>query len=340
MLHTWKIELKFFSLLDPISCVLLYLNFAAASVICIEFSDRDLMWKIKRFFACVIEFQLKYWYNVSGAWPGFLSRWIDLSYQNKIDGCLFYFAPIIICKFFCCLGDGDLERTVIGHFQLMLFTWFPVMYWLLVGAFVYLILSHFFLKILSKKQAFAAISPIQAIGQLPYAKVSSGLWWWPSGEIDLISTLAVFDRCSTLVWLDRRRVSAQTVDVFEYGWFCSFRRDVTNYFKAETPLKTYTERCKILRFLSYRTERLYSCSFRVSMNETKSQSSKLNPLIPKHHVNNPVGVAVDWVNDHLYWTEYTTRKISVSYLNGSYPSQVTDTGDLTPRSIAVHPGQG
>jgi len=75
------------------------------------------------------------------------------------------------------------------------------------------------------------------------------------------------------------------------------------------------------------------------MNETKAQSSKLNPLVPKQHVSNPVGVAVDWINDHLYWTEYTAQKISVSYLNGSHPSLVTSTGNFTPRSIAVHPGK-
>ena len=76
------------------------------------------------------------------------------------------------------------------------------------------------------------------------------------------------------------------------------------------------------------------------MNRTlKSQSPKAHPLIPKDFVDYPFGVAVDWVNDHLYWTEYTMHKISVSYLNGSFPSLVVNTSGGSPQSIAVHPGQ-
>ena len=76
------------------------------------------------------------------------------------------------------------------------------------------------------------------------------------------------------------------------------------------------------------------------MNQTEYQSVGVSPLVPKSNDHNPMGIAVDWVNDHLYWTDYTSHKISVSHLNGSWPTLVTNTKQFTPRSIAVHPGKG
>lgn len=76
------------------------------------------------------------------------------------------------------------------------------------------------------------------------------------------------------------------------------------------------------------------------MNRTHGKASSLIPLNSGLVLRNPYGLAVDWVNDHLYWTDYTAQSISVAYTNGSWPTLVRKTTGLSPGSIALHPGEG
>ncbi|CAK8676017.1 unnamed protein product [Clavelina lepadiformis] len=58
-------------------------------------------------------------------------------------------------------------------------------------------------------------------------------------------------------------------------------------------------------------------------------------------VQTPVSLAVDWINEHLYWTDFTLSKITVSFTNGSFPKTIATVKDnMSPFSIAVHPEKG
>ena len=54
----------------------------------------------------------------------------------------------------------------------------------------------------------------------------------------------------------------------------------------------------------------------------------------------PVGLAVDWINDKLYWTDAKFDRIEVLDLNSSKRSVLVSTGLDRPRGIAVHPTRG
>ncbi len=51
-------------------------------------------------------------------------------------------------------------------------------------------------------------------------------------------------------------------------------------------------------------------------------------------------IAVDWINDKLYWTDATLRKVEVLDMNTGVRSKLFDTGTGTiPRGIAVDPSR-
>ena len=54
-------------------------------------------------------------------------------------------------------------------------------------------------------------------------------------------------------------------------------------------------------------------------------------------LQSPDGLAVDWINDKLYWTDSATKLIEVSDLNGSHRLQLISTGLSKPRAIVVTP---
>ena len=53
-----------------------------------------------------------------------------------------------------------------------------------------------------------------------------------------------------------------------------------------------------------------------------------------------MGLAVDWINDKLYWTDSNLDRIEVLDLNTSKRSVLVSTGLDKPRGIAVHPTKG
>uniref|UniRef100_A0A8C6V2G9 Very low density lipoprotein receptor n=1 Tax=Neogobius melanostomus TaxID=47308 RepID=A0A8C6V2G9_9GOBI len=58
------------------------------------------------------------------------------------------------------------------------------------------------------------------------------------------------------------------------------------------------------------------------------------------NVQTPVGIAVDWVYRHLYWSDLATKTISVSTFNGTRHKVLLDRGLKEPASIAVDPLSG
>lgn len=54
----------------------------------------------------------------------------------------------------------------------------------------------------------------------------------------------------------------------------------------------------------------------------------------------PVGLAVDWINDKLYWTDSRLDRIEVLDLNNNHRTVLVSTGLDKPRGIAVHPTKG
>lgn len=54
----------------------------------------------------------------------------------------------------------------------------------------------------------------------------------------------------------------------------------------------------------------------------------------------PGGIAVDWINDKLFWTDAGTSRIEVSNLDGSYRKVILWQNIQKPRAIAAHPSRG
>ena len=63
-------------------------------------------------------------------------------------------------------------------------------------------------------------------------------------------------------------------------------------------------------------------------------------VIVKNGLNEPEGIAVDWINRKLYWTDSGAHKIEVSDLDGKKRLPLVTSRLENPRAIAVHPFVG
>ena len=50
-----------------------------------------------------------------------------------------------------------------------------------------------------------------------------------------------------------------------------------------------------------------------------------------------MGLAVDWVNEKLYWTDAKTNKIEMSNLDGTMRKTIVEDNMDVPYAIAVDP---
>ena len=57
------------------------------------------------------------------------------------------------------------------------------------------------------------------------------------------------------------------------------------------------------------------------------------------NIAEPEGLAVDWVNDHIYWADAELKQIEVASLDGTLRKVLVREGLEKPRGIAVHPGK-
>ena len=63
-------------------------------------------------------------------------------------------------------------------------------------------------------------------------------------------------------------------------------------------------------------------------------------VIALNSLESPAGLAVDWINEKVYWTDAGTDKIEVSNFDGSQRSVVIWSGMERPRDIVVDPSNG
>ena len=52
------------------------------------------------------------------------------------------------------------------------------------------------------------------------------------------------------------------------------------------------------------------------------------------------GLAIDWIYNHVYWTDSGKKTISVAELDGKMRKVLISDGLVEPRSIAVNPLDG
>lgn len=66
----------------------------------------------------------------------------------------------------------------------------------------------------------------------------------------------------------------------------------------------------------------------------------MQTVIISNEVTNCDGLAIDWIYDHIYWTDASKNTIEVANLDGSMKKTVITEGLDEPRSIAVNPLDG
>ncbi|XP_072447633.1 very low-density lipoprotein receptor-like [Chiloscyllium punctatum] len=77
--------------------------------------------------------------------------------------------------------------------------------------------------------------------------------------------------------------------------------------------------------------------FSMSINEWKDQAG---PSVVVGDLDTPVGIAVDWIYKHIYWTDRSTKAISVATLDGTRRTILFNTDLKEPASIEVDPLSG
>ncbi|XP_054996749.1 low-density lipoprotein receptor-related protein 8 isoform X11 [Sorex araneus] len=92
------------------------------------------------------------------------------------------------------------------------------------------------------------------------------------------------------------------------------------------------------------TNRIYWCdlSFRkiYSAYMDKASDPAEQEVLVDEQLHSPEGLAVDWVHQHLYWTDSGNKTISVATVDGSRRSTLFSRGLSEPRAIAVDPLRG
>eukprot|EP00057_Strongylocentrotus_purpuratus_P026506 XP_011680980.1 PREDICTED: low-density lipoprotein receptor-related protein 1 isoform X3 [Strongylocentrotus purpuratus] len=72
----------------------------------------------------------------------------------------------------------------------------------------------------------------------------------------------------------------------------------------------------------------------------KKRQADENSMFELFELDQPEGVAVDWINDMIYWTDSSVHTVEVSNLNGSLRRTLISNTRGHPQSIVVHPKKG
>jgi len=57
-------------------------------------------------------------------------------------------------------------------------------------------------------------------------------------------------------------------------------------------------------------------------------------------LSNSDGLAIDWIYNHIYWTDSGKKVIAVAELDGKMRKTLIKDGLVEPRAIAVDPASG
>lgn len=82
-----------------------------------------------------------------------------------------------------------------------------------------------------------------------------------------------------------------------------------------------------------------SCSTRSAFIHEASDPSQQVPLV-ESSLQTPVGLAVDWLQHNLYWTDSGDKSISVASVDGTKRRVLISTDLSEPRAIALDPHHG
>jgi len=66
----------------------------------------------------------------------------------------------------------------------------------------------------------------------------------------------------------------------------------------------------------------------------------MTQVIVSSSIESPVGVAIDWVTNKIYWTDSGINRIEVALLDGTMRCILVWTGLERPRAIVVYPKLG
>ena len=77
-----------------------------------------------------------------------------------------------------------------------------------------------------------------------------------------------------------------------------------------------------------------------TINRAKMEEKPKVDVLLKIDMDTPDGIAVDWINKKLYWTDTGTDMIEVADYDGTNRLKLITTGLEEPRAIAVHPSLG
>nr|XP_018668645.1 low-density lipoprotein receptor isoform X2 [Ciona intestinalis] len=106
---------------------------------------------------------------------------------------------------------------------------------------------------------------------------------------------------------------------------------LANQLKHAVGLTLNVKRRKVF-WTDLRDERIDS----VSMDNLTS----VQTVLSDNEVRSPISLALDWVNDHLYWVDFSLGTVSVAYSNGSWPTTLKTMEGMSIRSVALHPEKG
>ena len=77
-----------------------------------------------------------------------------------------------------------------------------------------------------------------------------------------------------------------------------------------------------------------------TINRARMEENPKVDVLVKIHLDTPDGIAVDWINSKLYWTDTGTDMIEVADFDGTKRLELITTGLEEPRAIVVHPFLG
>lgn len=81
----------------------------------------------------------------------------------------------------------------------------------------------------------------------------------------------------------------------------------------------------------------FSCHYSTVLDK-RGDVSTHNKVID--NVQTPVGIAVDWIYKNLYWSDLSTKTISVANFNGTKQKVLFNRSLKEPASIAADPLSG